>query len=80
MADLNQHLKNLNRKADLFKRVFNTPDGKEVLKALREELDHDMTMHMTANGEHTHRTAFMLGNKGAVEYIQQLIEREVNNG
>lgn len=80
MGNLDKHIQNLNRKADLFKRVFNTPDGVEVLKALREELDHDMTMHMTANGEHTHRTAFMLGNKGAVEYIQQLIDREVKNG
>lgn len=58
------------RKASIFKQVFNTPDGKEVLAALDKEFN---AADIFQKG-HPDATAYNLGRRDVIVYIKQLLE------
>lgn len=60
----------LARKASIFKQVFNTPDGKEVLSALEKEFNADNIFEKGLPDA----TAYNLGRRDVVVYIKQLLE------
>ncbi len=60
----------LARKASIFKQVFNTPDGKEVLSVLESEFNADNIFDKGSPDG----TAYNLGRRDVVIYIKQLLE------
>jgi hypothetical protein len=61
-------------KADYFKAVFKTPNGKKVLQDLHDELNSDAIF---ADGD-SHKTAYNLGRRDAYIYINQLLRIDKN--
>lgn len=62
----------LAKMAHIFRSVFNTDDGKLVLKKLEEEFDRDNIM-----SDNPHRTHYNLGRRDAVVYIRQMLNFKV---
>tara|TARA_Y100000034_G_scaffold123003_1_gene169208 strand:- start:14967 stop:15194 length:228 start_codon:yes stop_codon:yes gene_type:complete len=60
------------RKADMFKRFFNSADGEEILQALEEEFNHDQIVVP----QDPHMTHYKLGQRDVVVYIRQLLRYE----
>ena len=57
-------------KADLFRALFTTPNGKKVLQELNDELNRD---DIFVNGD-AHKTAYNLGRRDAFIYIKSFVE------
>lgn len=65
--------KELAKKAGLFKRVFLTADGEQVMKILEDAFDGDTIFNVDP-----HKTAYNLGHRDVVMYIKQMIKFEVD--
>lgn len=61
----------LAHKAGAFKRVFLSADGEEVLQALRDEFNGDVMFNSDP-----YKTAYNLGSRDLVVYIDQLLRYE----
>ena len=70
--------KRLAKKAALFKKVFESPDGQAALNVLREEFD---ALNIFVHGD-PHGTSYKLGSRDVVKYIEQLVNYtgDSNNG
>jgi hypothetical protein len=66
--------KDFDRLADMYKRVFISPAGQDVLDDL--EATYDGNLAVTGD---THRTYYNLGQRDVVRYIKALIAREQAN-
>lgn len=69
-SNLEKARESLSKKSGVFKRVFLTADGDEVIKALEEEFD---TILFNPD---TNRTNYNLGSRDLLVYIKQLLKYE----
>jgi len=61
--------KETKRKADLFRHVFGTPQGKEVLQLMGEELNPDS---LFVDGD-SHKTSYNVGKRDGFIYVNQML-------
>lgn len=61
-----------NEKSDLFKRLFDTADGKTVLGILKEDLGYE---RRTSLAENDRLQCYVLGRANAVQYILDVINQ-----
>ena len=69
LSNVNELRKELKKKADLFSHVFSTPQGKQVLQMLGEELNPDL---LFVEGD-AHKTSYNIGKRDAFIYINQML-------
>jgi len=74
MSNIDKLRKETKRKADLFKHVFGTPQGKEVLQAMKEELDPDS---LFVDGD-AHKTTYNVGRRDAFIFVNQMLRFDPN--
>lgn len=65
---VNQKKREISKKALLFKKVFNSDDGKEVLEMLDEEFNPEILF-----SKNPHETSYNTGRRDVIVYIQQLL-------
>lgn len=61
-----------NEKSDLFKRLFDTADGKAVLGILKEDLGYE---RRTSLAENDRLQCYVLGRANAVQYILDVVNQ-----
>ena len=69
-----------NEKSDLFKRLFNSADGKIVLEIIKEDLGY---IRRTSLADNDRLQCYLLGRANAVQYILDLIncqKKKIKNG
>lgn len=69
MSNLETAKERLKKKAKVFQNLFSTPDGKKALEALQQEFDSVDIMSDTPE-----KTAYRLGQRDVVKYIEQMIQ------
>lgn len=61
----------LSRRATIFRQVFNTDEGKEVLQVLEQEAEPERLFD-----ENPHKTAYNCGRRDLLIYIKQILRYE----